>query len=429
MTRIAFALQEWQTVAPKKGSPLWGFYLSTQGKEAAQGLAPKLEVCQLLDGVMISARSWVGRVSIGDIDVAIAPKIKGLPLLRLMRYAYDLSALTLLPESDQALSTLALTDLLVLQLHAEVRELWARGLHRRYEPNHAWLKSPKGRIDINALAKQKLHDALAVPCTFFPRLEDNPLNQLLLAGVTYAADMAGFLPLKADLRQMGTFMAETVSRKSLDDVLLAKAESLLTRLTAPYRPALALINLLYMGHGVTLDVGGTDHKARNFLFDMNMFYQALLQRFLQEHLPGYNVRAEQPLFGVMSYNPGLNPRHRQAPLPRPDFTIYEGSKRVAIIDSKYRDLWEHDLPREMLYQLSIYALAQGSGGHAAILYPTLNPLATDAQVDLRPYGGGVSHVVLRPVNMVALDDSLADQSVSGHRKRRALAEGWVRMGK
>lgn len=78
----------------------------------------------------------------------------------------DLSALTLLPESDQALSTLALTDLLVLQLHAEVRELWARGLHRRYEPNHAWLKSPKGRIDINALAKQKLHDALAVPCTF-----------------------------------------------------------------------------------------------------------------------------------------------------------------------------------------------------------------------------------------------------------------------
>lgn len=425
MTRIALRLQEWQTMTPERGSPLSGVYLSTEAMKQSQSLSSKLDVYQLLDGVMISARSWVGRVSIGEMDVAVMPKIEGLPLLRLMRYAYNLGSLSLMSEDEQMLSTLALADLLVLQLHAEVRELWTRGLHRRYEQKRDCLSSPKGRIDISSLATRGQYGALAIPCTYFPRLEDNPLNQAVLAGLEFAASLAGYLPLKADLRHLSMFMAETVSRRSLDDSLLDKAESILTRLTAAYGPALTLISLLYKGHGVTIEAGDMVHKAHGFLFDMNVFYQALLLRFLHDHLPRYSVRAEQPLAGFMSYNPRLNPRKKQAPLPRPDFTIYQGSSRIAILDAKYRDLWEHDLPREMLYQLSIYALAQGPGGRAIILYPTVNPMAKDAQVDLRPYGGGISYVVLRPVNITALDRLLADQSVSGHYRRSAMAEGLV----
>ena len=39
-------------------------------------------------------------------------------------------------------------DLLVAQLHAEVRELVARGLRRRYVARSEELASPRGRIDM-----------------------------------------------------------------------------------------------------------------------------------------------------------------------------------------------------------------------------------------------------------------------------------------
>jgi 5-methylcytosine-specific restriction enzyme subunit McrC len=78
---------------------------------------------------------------------------------------------------------------------------------------------------------------------------------------------------------------------------------------------------------------------------------------------------------------------------------------VAILDAKYRDLWEKRLPRDMLYQLVVYAVSNRQLEEASILYPTLSELATEAQVEVNDpiHGRPVGKVNLRPINLNQLE--------------------------
>lgn len=97
--------------------------------------------------------------------------------------------------------------------------------------------------------------------------------------------------------------------------------------------------------------------------------------------------------------------------------------RSLVLDAKYRDLWAWALPRDMFYQLSLYALAQPRPGTATILYPTPHEEAVDAVLELREpsTGAACGRVVLRPVILPRLL-----VAVESARERTCLAGAWTR---
>jgi len=196
----------------------------------------------------------------------------------------------------------------------------------------------------------------------------------------------------------------------------------LTRLEQAAAPSLELIALLLDGQAITLD-DETTVRLPGFLFDMNRFFQALIGRWLRDNLTECQVLDEKGLAGLLAYAPEWNPRSRRAPAPRPDFAVRRKSRPSILLDAKYRDLWERPLPREMLYQLAMYATSGAGDPVAVILFPTEDETAQEARIDIRDVVSGAVRggVALRPVPL----PRLADLAWGTESARRAEAERLV----
>jgi 5-methylcytosine-specific restriction enzyme subunit McrC len=434
MQTISVELREWQSKTPETCPDLAGTFLENDSviKDTARRLreAEMLDVTELRSGIQITATSFVGRISLGKLQVTIHPKLESRELLHLLRYAYGFRNLELLDTTEYSTETNAFQDLLGMQLSAEVSELWARGLHRAYQERREHLAVPRGRVDFQSIVRRGRAGDTTLPCAFYLRQEDCPLNQILLAGLQLAAYVVSDTELKTIILQLARLLQEFVTSVPLSPEFLLLANRDLNRLTASYEPALKIIELLTESAGTHLQ--RTDHGIvlPGFLFNMNKFFQALLFRFLSDHLPGHSVQGEYRLRGMMSYLKGYNPLNRAAPTPRPDFAVMKGNTTAALLDAKYRDLFESTLPRDMLYQLAIYALSDDTQKSATILYPTTNLTARESKIEIREPLKQIRRglVNLRPVKLNVLASLLNERGGSQlERNKKAYAQ-WLAFG-
>lgn len=427
--QFALRLREWSRSPGTDGeAPL---QVTLPDDPALQGLIRmlsaqnKLHVRELRQGVVVETTSYVGRVTLGPLEITVEPKIDRLPLLRLLCYAFALPPSLHTSETAFSVATDSFQDLLLWELTQQAERVIARGLRREYRAEDAALASPRGRINMGQVALSAGVQDAALPCRVHTRREDILLNQIVLAGLSLGTRDAANPTLRARLRRLRGRLEPYVSPLHLNSQRLAQARRELSRLTAAYQPLLTLISLLWEDQGLSLDADTPSVNTSAFLFDMNRFFQTLLSRFLSENLSGYRLEDEHRLRGAFDYDPLFNPRHRNAPVPRPDFSLWQDGRMAAILDAKYRDLWTLHVPAEWLYQLTVYAVSHAETRTATILYPHVGPAAQESRITARdPVSAqGVAHIVLRPVDMLDLDAALAaGDGADARRIRRVLAQ-------
>ncbi|MCL6459077.1 MAG: McrC family protein [Gorillibacterium sp.] len=148
-------------------------------------------------------------------------------------------------------------------------------------------------------------------------------------------------------------------------------------------------------------------------FDMNRFFETLVSKLLKTLSQKYKEVDQYRLNHLFAYDSAHNPQRRQSPTPRPDFAILKKGQPQQLLDAKYRDLWDKSLPRDMLYQLAMYALS-GVGNSATILYPVLHDLSEPQHIQVHnPLSGGLkARIYLKPINLIKVAGWIQEKNMS-----------------
>jgi 5-methylcytosine-specific restriction enzyme subunit McrC len=430
-SKFVIEMTEWDHAGPGQNPDLKNRSLRDDllAQRVANDLRGRLDIRETYQGLEIDTTSYVGRVDVGPLRIAIRPKLATKPLAQLLRYTYALRDIPILEKTRIPTARHGLHDLLIVMLAAETEELVYRGLARRYVPLSESVENVRGRILVDQIISHGGMREARLPCLYFERHVNWQLNQVLRAGLDVAAHMTEDRDLRRRAHRLANMFGEVGRNTKVDLGEIERAERGLTRLTAANRPALTLIRLLHEMRGVGFEAMEESSRTPGFLFDMNLFFQRLLSRFLHENLTSARIEDQWAIRNVFAYAPDANPRRRTAPAPRPDYALFRATTLCGFLDAKYRDIWEGSLPAEWLYQLSVYALASPCQ-MSVLLYASMAEEARDERVEVRQpvswSSKSSASVTLRPVSLKHLAELLdPDRSSTRSAERRRWAENLV----
>lgn len=329
---------------------------------------------------------YCGVIQAGMLVVEILPKIAEDDDFdrRVLLQMIDLACRFPVKEQDADQLSVGSPHLLAALMRWFCEELFAQfrqGLLRAYVTEADALPTVRGRWrpDVDACRHPGRPDRLQ--CEYDELTVDNPHNQALKAALRCIQPAARGLPaLSVSVSTLLATLAD-VRDVRVDAATLDRLPS--TRLTRRYERALMMARWFLAGASPDLQHGA--QSALALIFDMNALFQATLAAAVRRVAPvGLTVHENGPGRHLAVDTQGA----RRVPL-KPDLTLMEGDKAVAIIDAKWKRLKQTQsgttsgLSSADVYQLHAYATAYDCAC-VALWYPAPTSAPGDADPLARP---------------------------------------------
>jgi len=333
-----------------------------------------LIVDELVTGVRIRARAWVGVLRFEEFDVHVVPKLAGgnLGLVRLLEFATGIGALRRAAgRRDLHVEAGNLFDLIVALFLEEAERIVRAGLRADYVEREDGLPLLRGRLLVREqlLRRHALPDRLE--CRFEERSHDVLDNRILGAAAERAARRATDESLRRRAHMVGELLRDICQWRGFDAVDARRSVDY-GRLNEHYRDAHELAWLIFDDAGVDDIFSSGERKSFAFLIDMNRLFERFLERFVATAL-GQEWRVETQRVRSIVWDPA---RRRAFSTVRPDIVVSPAAERHdrVTIDAKYKLYDEKNVSASDVAQSFVYAYAHSrrreTAPKAVIAYPS-----------------------------------------------------------
>ena len=291
--------------------------------------------------------STIGALEIGDLSVAIRPKLDISRVLYLASYA--LGAFKLREERFDFEGADTPVEALALALASAARRAFARGLLHGYRTEEEALHTVRGRILVAEQIRRRFGVPVPIEVRYDEFTEDILANRLVKAAAGLLGRMRIRSPrARAGLRWIGAMLGNVAPvRFASSDVPAVTFD----RLNAHYREVVALARLILRHWAFEADRGGI--RAAGFLMNMNTVFQEFVTQALREELrvSEHTLRSDDRIPRRVALDDDGKVRLK------PDLSWWDGPTCTFVGDAKYKNITGERVPNADLYQLLAYATA------------------------------------------------------------------------
>lgn len=297
------------------------------------------------DAYYLRPGSTIGALEIGDLSVAIEPK---LPIGRVLYLAAYAMGVDFREERFDFVRRQTLIEALVPALTRAARRAFARGLLHGYRTEEEALHTVRGRIRIADQIRRRFGVPLPVEVRYDDFTDDVLANRLVKA----AAGRLGKLRIRSAQSRLDlAWVAATLDNVSLVDFpASAVPEVKFDRLNEHYREVVTLARLILRHTSFEAARGAV--RANGFLMDMNDVFQEFVTRALREEL-----RLSERAFRSDRRLPPIHLDRAGRVRLKPDLSWWNGLTCTFVGDAKYKRVKHTHVPNADLYQLLAYATA------------------------------------------------------------------------
>ncbi len=312
-----------------------------------------------------SKRLTVGRFSVGTYDIVVAPPFNPSVFVQFLLYALriDLSRYASEVTSGVNVESSRGDIFLVLMaalLVAEVEGLLHGHVSKSYVRADRRVGNLQGRIRWERNFGR--HPAVGWECTVHEQVTDDPLNQLILAGLSAAVELLSGTEQSSGATTQLSIWRQLASMTIPSPADFENAARRVSRLTEHYRPALALARALTLGLAPADLVSDGVTGLNNLEFSLPSLYENFLMRLLTPCAArlGLELDFKHRYFEALTDADGAPYRRVE-----PDIVVLKGGRPVGVVDAKFKPRYVNPAPanvalpeaqvtNEDIYQLFFY---------------------------------------------------------------------------